>query len=153
MYDAMISIALSLFAVIGTTIFHLEALMLAGRFERQSRHARILVPVVLLFVIAAHLAEIGGYAVIYWIADGPFDIGSFTGQQPSWLDMFYFAAETYSSLGLDDIMPHGALRLIVAIGSINGILLLSWSGAFLFAFADRLGRRRAREVGDTAGTD
>lgn len=39
--------------------------------------------------------------------------------------MYYFAAETYSSLGLYDIMPHGALRLIVATGSINGIQLLA----------------------------
>lgn len=54
----------------------------------------------------------------------------------------YFAAETYSSLGFVDIMPHGALRLIVAIGSINGILLLAWSGAFLFAFAERIQANR-----------
>ena len=127
MYDATISIVLALVAVIGTTIFHLEALMLVGRFERHSRQARILVPVVLLLVIAAHLAEISGYALIYWIAIGPLDMGSLTGQRPTWLDMFYFSAETYSSLGSDNIMPHGALRLIVAIGSINGILLLSWS--------------------------
>lgn len=149
MYDAIVSIVLALSAVIGTTIFHLEALMLVSRFERQSRHPRILVPVVLMLVIAAHLAEIAGYALVYWIADVPFDIGSFSGQQPSVLDMFYFAAETYSSLGLDDIMPHGALRLIVAIGSINGILLLSWSGAFLFAFADRLGKGDRRNGPDT----
>lgn len=149
MYDVMISIVLALSAVIGTTIFHLEALFLVSRFERQSRHPRILVPVVLMLVIAAHLVEISGYALVYWIADVPLDIGSFSGQQPSPLDMFYFAAETYSSLGLDDIMPRGALRLIVAIGSINGILLLSWSGAFLFAFADRLGKGDRRNGRDT----
>ncbi|MBX9663744.1 hypothetical protein [Novosphingobium sp.] len=80
MYDATISIVLALIAVIGTTIFHLEALMLVGRFERKSRHPRILVPAVLTLVIAAHLAEIAGYALIYWLADKTFDIGYFTGQ-------------------------------------------------------------------------
>ena len=44
LYDATISIVPALIAVIGTTIIHLEALMLVGRFERQSRHPRILVP-------------------------------------------------------------------------------------------------------------
>lgn len=138
MYDAIVAISLTLMAIIGTTIFHLESLQLIDRFSRQSGHPRILVPGVLTLVIVAHILEIAGYTFIYWIADVPFDIGYFSGTQPSFLGMFYFAAETYSSLGLDDIMPHGALRLIVAIGSINGILLLAWSGSFLFAFADRL---------------
>ena len=68
----------------------------------------------------------------------PLNISRFSGEQPSPPGVFYFVAETYSSLGLVDIMPHGALRLIVAIGSINGILLLAWSGAFLFAFSERV---------------
>ena len=114
------------------------------RFASGTHHARVLVPGVVIFVITAHLIEIAGYALIYWIADVPLDIGSFTGERPTPLDLFYFAAETYSSLGLDDLMPHGALRLIVAIGSINGILLLAWSGAFLFAFAERMQASRNR---------
>ena len=72
----------------------------------------------------------------------PLNIGWFSGEQPGPLGLFHFAAETYSSLGLVDIMPHGALRLIVAIGSINGILLLAWSGAFLFAFSERVQAKR-----------
>ena len=96
----------------------------------------------LTLVICAHLIEITGYALIYWIADVPFNIGWFSGEQPGPLGVFYFAAETYSSLGFVDIMPHGALRLIVAIGSITGILLLAWSGAFLVAFSERVQANR-----------
>ena len=105
---------------------------------RKPGHPQIHVPGVLTLVICAHLLEIAGYSLIYWIADVPLNIGWFSGEQPGLLGMFYFAAETYSSLGLVDIMPHGALRLIMAVGSINGILLLAWSGAFLFAFAERI---------------
>ena len=96
----------------------------------------------LTLVICAHLIEIAGYALIYWIADVPLNIGWFSGEQPGPLGMFHFAAETYSSLGLVDIMPHGALRLIAAVGSINGILLLAWSGAILFAFSERVQAKR-----------
>ncbi len=138
MYDAIVAILLTLVAVVGTTIFHFEMLQIASRFSRRLGHPYVTGPAVLTVVIFAHLLEISGYAFIYWIADVPFNIGYFSGVQPGSLDMFYFAAETYSSLGLDDIMPHGALRLIVAIESINGVLLLAWSGAFLFAFAERL---------------
>ena len=35
-------------------------------------------------------------------------------------------------------MPQAELRLVVAIVSIDGILLLTWSGAFLFAFAQKI---------------
>ncbi len=138
MHDATIAITLTLIAVFGTTIFHLEALSVVTRFSRSSWHPQIHVPGVLTLVICAHLLEIAGYSLIYWIADVPLNIGWFSGEQPGLLGMFYFAAETYSSLGFDDILPHGALRLIIAIGSINGILLLAWSGAFLFAFAERI---------------
>lgn len=138
MHDATIAISLTLFAIVGTTIFHLEALLLVNRFAFGPRNRLVLVPGVVMLVISAHLIEIAGYALIYWIADVPLDIGLFTGRQPGPLALFCFAAETYPSLGLDDIMPHGALRLIVAVGSINGILLLAWSGAFLFNFADRM---------------
>jgi hypothetical protein len=138
MHYAVLALARTRVAIFGTTIFHLEALSVVTRFSRSSWQPRIHVPGVLMLVICAHLTEIAGYALIYWIADVPLNIGWFSGKQPGPLGMFYFAAETYSSLGLDDIMPHGALRLIVAIGSINGILLLAWSGAFLFAFAERM---------------
>jgi Ion channel len=138
MRDMIFAILLTLVAIIGTTLFHLEALGIINRFSRQTAHRHILVPAVLTLVITAHLLEILGYSIIYWVADVSLNIGYFSGEQPNFFDLFYFAAGTYSSLGLDDIMPHGALRLIVAIGSINGILLLAWSGAFLFAFADRM---------------
>jgi hypothetical protein len=138
MYDAITAIVLSLAAIVGTTIFHFEALAVIGRYSRLPHHPHVAVPTVLTAVILAHIIEIAAYTGIYILADGPLDIGSFAGQQPGIPGMFYFAAETYSSLGAGDVIPHGALRLIASIGSINGILLLAWSGAYLFAFANRL---------------
>jgi hypothetical protein len=138
MYDAITVIVLSLFAIVGTTIFHFEALSGIDRYSRLRHHPHIAVPAVLSAVIVAHIVEIASYTGIYILADGPLDLGSFAGQQPGFAGMFYFAAETYSSLGAGDVIPHGALRLIASIGSINGILLLAWSGAYLFAFANRL---------------
>lgn len=142
MRDAIIALVFALIAVIRTTIFHLEALSVATRFSLRRCPRSVLVAGVLTLVILVHLIEITGYAIVYWIADVPLDIGSISGEQPHVLDMFYFTAEIYSSLGLNDIMPHGALRPIGSIGSIIGILLLAWSGAYLFAFADQLGRER-----------
>ena len=69
MHDATIAITLILIAVFGTTIFQLEALSVVSRFSGSSWHPRIHVPGVLTLVICAHLIEIAGYALIYWIAD------------------------------------------------------------------------------------
>ena len=56
------------------------------------------------------------------------------------LDFFYFAAETYSTLGYGDLVPVGALRVVASVEALNGLMLLSWSGAFLFGVLDRDGR-------------
>lgn len=45
------------------------------------------------------------------------------------------------SLGAGDVIPVGEIRLIASAASLNGILLLAWSGAFLFAVTE--GGRRA----------
>lgn len=138
MPDIVVAIFLTLASVIGSTIFHLEALSVIDRVSRWKGHRYLLVPGVLILVLAAHMLEIGGYAGVYFLADKVFDIGTFAGGDPSFGHLYYFAAETYSSLGLDDVLPRGALRLIVAIGSLNGILLLTWSGTFLYTFASGL---------------
>lgn len=142
MPDLTIALFLSLFAVVGCTIFHLEALGLAQRLTRWQGHRYLLVPGVLVAVLATHLSEIGGYALVYYLGDKVLGIGSFAKTpQPGFAHLYYFAAETYASLGLGDVVPNGSLRLIVAVGSINGILLLTWSGAFLYSFAQTLQRR------------
>ena len=120
--------------LLATTSFHYEALRwLAGR-ARSHRATRRSVPATLFLLVAVHIVDIGAYAVTYWAAAGPLAIGTFGGRRAlSALDYFYYAAETYSSLGYGDIFPVGEIRLIASIGPLNGILLLAWSGSFLFA--------------------
>ena len=91
-----------------------------------------------IIIISAHLIEIGIYSIIYYIADIICDLGAFNiSETPGAFEYYYFAAETYSSLGYGDIFPTGAMRLIAAIEPLNGILLLTWSGAFLFMLVQR----------------
>lgn len=134
----LITVILSLTAIVGSTIFHYEALALIETASRWPYHRHVVIPAVLTLVILAHLIEIGGYALAFMLAQGPFGLGSFTGLQTGALGLFYYAAETYSSLGAGDVFAHGAARLVVSIASINGLLLLAWSGAFLYAVTTRL---------------
>lgn len=131
----MLSIALCVLTVLLTTAFHYEAMRYLSRFTVPGEHiARHKAPAILLALVAAHIVEISFYALIYALAAGPLDLGSFTGvAKMAAIDYFYYAAETYSSLGYGDIYPLGELRLIASIGPLNGLLLLAWSGSFMFA--------------------
>ena len=42
----------------------------------------------------------------------------------------YFPAVVYSTLGLGDLLPAGALRFMAGTEALNGFLLISWSASF-----------------------
>lgn len=132
--DFTIALTICAILVLVTTSFHYEALRWLAARARMRQANRRSVPATLFLLVLAHVVEIGAYAVAYWVAAVPLHIGSFGGREAlQTLDYFYYAAETYSSLGYGDIFPVGEMRLIASIGPLNGILLLAWSGSFLFA--------------------
>lgn len=124
--------------LVGTTLIHYEAITLLDRFARAPhRRLRLALTGVVLMLVGMHLVEIGLYAVTFAVADGPLDLGGFVGRTVmSPADYFHFAAEAYASLGSGDITATGDLRLITSITPLNGILLLAWSGSFLFSLVD-----------------
>jgi hypothetical protein len=131
----LLSMALCAMTLLLTTAFHFEVLRYLSSFTTPAmiirRHR---VPVILLVLVTAHIFEIIIYALVYALAAGPLALGNFSGVETmSPIDYFYFAAETYSTLGYGDIVPLGELRLIASIGPLNGILLMAWSGSFLFS--------------------
>ncbi len=94
------------------------------------------------------------YAGAYALGTYEFSLGGLSGSlgRPA-LDFFYFAAETYSTLGYGDLVPVGALRLIASVESLNGLLLLSWSGAFLYGVLREPVRRAWHERGRICTTE
>jgi hypothetical protein len=129
------AIILTIVVVFTTTAFHYEAIRWLDRLARLPRYRyRPVVVGTFAGLITIHVAEILLYAGVYALAAGPLGLGMFRGErQMTPFDFFYYAAETYSSLGYGDIYPVGAIRLIASISPLNGMLLLAWSGAFLFS--------------------
>jgi len=116
-----------------TTSFHHSSLGylagLAGR-RRLSRRGAVAFVVAL---VGVHLVNIALYAVAYALGSGPLALGRLSGATGNVvLELFFFAAETYSTLGYGDVVPTGALRVLASVESLNGLLLLAWSGAFLY---------------------
>lgn len=128
--DLAITIVLVMVSVMVTTAFHYEALRLLMAFRRLTPRSTVMA--VLAGLIAVHFIEITMYALVFSIAAGPLDLGSFGDDVPGFVTMLYFAAETYATLGYGDIVPTGDLRLIAGAEALNGLLLLAWSGSALF---------------------
>jgi len=133
----LLAIVLTLGVVIGSTALHYEAIRALDRFARRSARVYPTLLLVISGLIGIHLIDIGAYAVLFALADGPLDLGDFVGARPaSPLGYFYTAAEAYTSLGYSNAAPTGAMRLVSAIAPLNGILLLTWSGSFLFSLVE-----------------
>lgn len=126
-----------------TTALHYEGLKLLAIPRRESiwRSGPAFASTLL---VALHLAEIGLYAAAYAVGVNALDLGALHGAvAASGLDCFYFAAETYLTLGYGDVVPTGALRLVASVEPLNGLLLLAWTVAFLFRHLDVWDERRA----------
>lgn len=64
------------------------------------------------------------------------------GALPEMSAALYYSTISYSTVGYDDAqMPEG-WRLLGAIESINGVILLGWSTAFLFEMVSHIERSR-----------
>ena len=53
-------------------------------------------------------------------------------------DALYFSTATYTTLGTADLALPSAWRLVGAIESANGIILLGWSTAFFVSVINRI---------------
>ncbi|MDX1803535.1 MAG: ion channel [Alcanivorax sp.] len=102
-----------------------------GKFRGQ-----ILLVVMVMFF--AHMVEVSLYGLVYWLMDG-IDVSMAIGGNVSgdFLDHLYFSTACYTSLGLGDIYPIGALRLIAGVEALNGLILITWSASFAFLVMQR----------------
>lgn len=136
----VVAVILAVSLVILTFLFHYVVLRwLSGGMARIAITASVRILVIVLVALAAHLVEIGLYAGAYALGDGLLALGSFGGlvvAEP--LDYLYFSIVSYTSLGLGDVFPSDHLRFITGIEALNGLLLIAWSGSFIYIAMGRL---------------
>jgi hypothetical protein len=128
------TIVIGIAAIFLTTTLHYEAISyLDARLRSRQGRMRRSVPMVVAIMVCAHLIEIGIYALVFAGGAGPLALGYFVGPHMGTTEYFYFAAEAYTSFGYGDIVPTSGLRVIASMTPLNGLLLLAWSGSFLYA--------------------
>ncbi|EAU40281.1 Membrane protein [Fulvimarina pelagi HTCC2506] len=105
-----------------------------GRLEASITPSRTVFAVVIL--LAAHLVEIGvfagSFAMLVGFGEEPMLTGAF---DRSLEDYLYYSGTAYTSLGIGDIVPHGAARIMTAVEAVTGLVMIAWTAAFLYAEA------------------
>ena len=120
--------------VVLTTLLHYEALrLISAALPRLRVATRARLVAVILGTFAAHALEIALYAAaIYALVHG-LAVGALgAAGGPSWATALYFSAETYTSLGYGDVVPHGALRALAGVEALNGLLLIGWTASYTY---------------------
>ena len=129
-----IAVGLSLLLVAASVLVHYEFLRATSEFSsRLAIPRRTHILVVIAGVLIAHLVEVTLYAVTYYLCELWGGVGRIDGEMEGGaLDYFYFSITTFTTLGIGDVHPRGALRLIAGVESLNGLVLIGWSASFTY---------------------
>lgn len=116
-----------------TTLIHYEVLrgLHVGLAKLRIRaRTKLLVTIFVAFV--AHAVEIALYGITLYGLIHYMGAGSLGKGNSDLLDCLYFSAESYTSLGLGDIVPSGPVRLLAGVEALNGLLLIAWTASFVY---------------------
>lgn len=91
-----------------------------------------------LIAFALHALEIVIWAIAYLMLDPINELASFE-------EAVYFSFVTFTTLGYGDITLSEGWRLLSGIEALNGILLVGWTTAMLFAVVQNVWREVAAE--------
>jgi hypothetical protein len=129
-----------LFLLVATTVIHYEVLrLLTANLPKLQIEPRLRLVFVILGAFCAHFSQILLYGAAYWLLATFFDVGGMgaPGRLP-FSRCLYFSAETFTTLGYGDVVPHGALRLLAGLEALNGMLLMGWTASYTYLSMERL---------------
>jgi len=121
--------------VVGTHLVALHAISTYLHRRQHIRHDHIGLAVV--GALFAHRVEIWLFSLAIRLLLISGHAGHFEGHiEDEHRDYFYLSAVTYTSLG-SEILPKGDLRVFLAVEAITGLVLITWTAAFLFLVMQR----------------
>ncbi len=97
---------------------------------------------VLAGVFAAHLVEVLLFALAFYLMHWSSWLGALEGLGEGGADRFvnyfYFSITTFTTLGVGDIIPTGAVRIVAGIEALMGLMLIAWSASFSYLMMEKL---------------
>ena len=108
------------------------------QFSKQGTQLLISTSVFLIFI---HLIQAGVWAFVYMVLPGVTEFESFE-------KSIYFSLVTFTTLGYGEITIASSNRILAGLEAINGITLIGWSTAFMFAIFQELMKKGIEKVHD-----
>ena len=141
LYALLISVLL----IVATVFIHYEVLTTRWPAAGPIRSVRSGMVRLLSAIFIAHLIEIVLYAAALYLMHGHLGLGTVTGATTGTaMDFFYFSAVSYTTLGFGDVLPAGPIRVVVAVESLNGLVLIGWSTSYTYLAMQRFSRAARR---------
>jgi hypothetical protein len=120
--------------IVATVLLHYEILRGTSRLIPLlgiPPRTRIIIVITAAFI--AHLLQISLYALAYYAMQHGFGHGKLSGVvEGTALDFFYFSTTNFTMLGVGDLYALGPMRIVAAIQSLNGLVLIGWSASFTY---------------------
>jgi hypothetical protein len=82
-------------------------------------------------LLGLHVAEVWLFGFGYLLLVNG-SLSELRGTSGGLLDFVYFSAVVYTTLGLGDIIPSGAIRFMTGTEALTGFVLITWSASFTF---------------------
>lgn len=92
---------------------------------------RLRVLITLLCLMVLHMFEIAIFALVYWLLALEPKFGEIAAIESSY-DYIYYSSIVYTTVGFGDLYPIGPVRIVTAIESLIGLVLITWSATFIF---------------------
>ncbi len=132
---AVAVVAVTSLIVLACVLLHYEVFTLLQRFlARMHTHVRRRRILLLMFgLFALHVAEVWFFALGYYFLVDSQSASQVVGLHGgALLEFVYYSAVVYTTLGLGDLLPVGAIRFMTGTEALAGFLLITWSASFTF---------------------
>mgnify|MGYP001817675847 CR=1 FL=1 len=124
---------INVFLTAAAVWIHYEALHIMGdRLLKLTNRRRIHLILAVFGALIAHVLEVWLYGIVFYFVLRQSDTGSLNGSDGSLIDCVYFSISNYTSLGMGDLQPLGAIRFIAGFEALTGLVLITWTASFLF---------------------
>ncbi len=125
---------LALVTVSACVLIHYEALAALSQWlPRLHMRRRPRVLLLIFAILIVHSIEIFLFGLGYFFLLHDAEFGALAGiGELTLVNCGYFSAVVFTTLGLGDIVPHGAIRILTGPQSLAGFVLITWSASFTF---------------------
>ena len=140
----MAATGLALLLLAATILIHYEALRITSvHLCALEVPPRVRIVVVLVAALASHLIHVVLYAGVFLFVEECTQLGSIEGPGGyNFADALYFSITSYTTLGIGDLYPTGAIRLLSGVEALNGLVMVGWTASMTYLAMERFWQLR-----------